>query len=79
MVRVSLAGRRIPPSVALAMAAHEGLDALMIDFRFTAKNLDWRVVAVVAGFVLAVILVFSGQADAVLLLAGELLREVAIR
>jgi hypothetical protein len=49
---------------------------LMIDFRFTAKNLDWRVVAVVAGFLLAVVLVLSGKADAVLVLAGELLREV---
>jgi hypothetical protein len=73
MVRVSLAGRRTPPSVALAMAAHEGLDALMIDFRFTAKNLDWRVVAVVAGFLLAIVLVLSGQADAVLALIAKLL------
>jgi uncharacterized membrane protein len=45
----------------------------MIDFRFTAKDLDWRIVAVIAGFLLAVVLVLSGQAEAVLALAAELL------
>jgi uncharacterized membrane protein len=55
------------------MAAHEGLDALMIDFRFTAKNLDWRVIAVVAGFLLAVVMVLSGEAGAVLALIAKLL------
>ncbi|MHA6621187.1 hypothetical protein [Pseudonocardia sp. DLS-67] len=45
----------------------------MIDFRFTAKNLDWRVVAVVAGFLLAVVLVLSGQVEAVPGLIAELI------
>jgi hypothetical protein len=73
---VAFLGWRDPsPSVVLATAAQEGLDASMIDFRFTAKNLDWRVVAVVAALLLAL----SGEADSVLPLAGEFLREWTTR